>query len=202
MKKSGIDNPDYLFDYSQLFSIADTFIADYYNGRELKIVNETGINMEDFYNDCLNISYIESYYRQFGTPVSEVLYIGVSPVFRTLFNYMDMRIKLDKKGESDKIISESPRFVLTAGHDTTLAANDLFLKAEFDIPFERAEYSHSQFYELWKNEKDGKYFIKYLVNHQEKAVFDYDEFKEKVLLKLYSSEEIEKICKGEEKLFF
>ena len=201
MNKSGVEDPYYLFDYSELFSIADTFIADYYNGRDLNNINDTGINMENFYNDCLNISFIESYYRQFGIPVSKVLYIGVSPIFRTLFNYMDMRINLDKKGESDKIISESPRFVLTAGHDSSLAANDLFLKAEFNISFERAEYSHSQFYELWKNEENNKYFIRYLVNHKEKASFDYEEFKSKILPKLYSSSEINKICKGETNIF-
>ena len=195
MSKSGVEDPYYLFDYYELFSIADTFIADYYNGREIKIVNDTEINMENFYKDCLNISFIESYYKQFGTPISELLYIAVSPVFRTLFNYMDMRINLDKKGEPDKIIPKSPRFVLTAGHDSTLAANDLFLKAEFNIEFERAEYSHSQFYELWKN-NNGKYIIKYLVNHKEKAAFAYEEFKQKVLSKLYASEEIEKICSG------
>ena len=201
MNKSGVEDPYYLFDYSELFSIADTFIADYYNGRKLKHINDTGINMENFYNDCLNISFIESYYRQFGFPVSKVLYIGVSPVFRTLFNYMDMRINLDKNGESDKIISASPRFVLTAGHDSSLAANDLFLKVEFNISFERAEYSHSQFYELWKNETNGKYFIRYLVNHKEKAIFDYEEFKSKILPKLYTSIEINKICNGETEIF-
>jgi hypothetical protein len=201
MNKSGVEDPYYLFDYSELFSIADTFIADYYNGRKLKHVNDTGINMENFYNDCLNISFIESYYRQFGFPVSKVLYIGVSPVFRTLFNYMDMRINLDKNGESDKIISSSPRFVLTAGHDSSLAANDLFLKVEFNISFERAEYSHSQFYELWKNGTNGKYFIRYLVNHKEKANFDYEEFKSKILPKLYTSIEINKICNGETEIF-
>ena len=195
MNLSGVEDPYYLFDYSNLFSIADTFITDYYNGRELKIVNETEINMEEFYEDCLNISYIESYYRQFGYPASKLLYFGVSPVFRTLFNYMDMRINLDKNGESDKILAESPRFVLNAGHDSSLAANDLFLKAEFNISFERAEYSHSQFYELWRI--NDNYIIKYLVNHEEKAVFDYNEFKEKVIDKLYSPGQINRICNGE-----
>ena len=197
MNISGVEEPDYLFDFSNLFTIADTFIADYYNGREMKIINDTLINMEEFYHECLNLSYIESYLRQFGIPVSNVLYIGVSPIFRTLFNYMDNRINLDKKGQTDKKVSESPRFIITAGHDNSLAANDLFLKEEFNIPYERAEYSHSQFYELWKNEINGKYFIKYLVNHEEKAVFDYDEFKAKVSSKLYSQEEINSICNGE-----
>jgi hypothetical protein len=195
MNISGLEDPYYLFDFSNLFSVADTFITDYYNGRELKIVNDTGINMKDFYEDCLNISFIESYYRQFGYPVSKLLYFGVSPVFRTLFNYMDMRITLDKSGESDKILSESPRFVLNVGHDNSLAANDLFLNTEFNISFERAAYSNSQFYELWR--KDNNYIIKYLVNHEEKAVFDYNEFKKKVLSKLYTPEQINKICNGE-----
>ena len=108
MNISGVEEPDYLFDYSNLFTITDTFIADYYNGREMKIINDTLINMEEFYHECLNLSYIESYLRQFGIPVSNVLYIGISPIFRTLFNYMDMRINLDKKGQTDKKVSESP----------------------------------------------------------------------------------------------
>ena len=195
MNISGIENPYYLFDFSNLFSIADTFIADYYNGRELKIVNDTGINMTNFYNDCLNISFIDSYYRQFGYPVSKLLYFGVSPVFRTFFNYTDMRIILDKAGETDKIVSGSPRFVLNAGHDSSLGANDLFLKTEFNISFKRAEYSHSQIYELWRI--NGSYFIKYLVNHEEIKTFDYNVFKNNVLNKLYTPEQISKICNGE-----
>ena len=106
-----------------------------------------------------------------------------------------MRIMLDKTGETDKIVSESPRFVLNAGHDSSLGANDLFLKTEFNISFKRAEYSHSQIYELWRI--NGSYFIKYLVNHEEIKTFDYNEFKNNVLNKLYSTEQISKICNGE-----
>ena len=197
MNKSGVKEPDYLYDYSTLFDIADTFIADYFNGRKLKHIIDTGIDLEKFYVECLNLSFIQSYYKNFGYPVTKLLYFGVSPVFRTLFNYMEMRIELDKKGESEKKISISPKFVVTAGHDTTLAANDLFLKKEFNVPFERAEYSHSQFYELWKNEADGKYLIKYLVNHKLRATFDYQDFKAKVLPTLYPQENINKICNGE-----
>ena len=199
MNKSGVDEPYYLYDFPELFSIADTFICDYFNGKKLKDFNETEIDMEQFYKDCLNISFIEVYYRTFGTPVSKVLYFSVSPVFRTLFNYMDKRINLDNIGEPDKIIADSPRFVLTAGHDSTLCANDLFLKEEFNISFEQAEYSHSQFYELWKDH-NGKYFVKYLVNHKEKAIFEYEKFKEKILNKLYSQDQVNKICKGEGEL--
>ena len=196
MNKSGIEEPNYLYDFNNLFSIAGTFVADYFNGKDLKYINDTGIDTDKFYIECLNISSIDSYYRTFGLTPSKLLYISISPAFISLFNYMDMRIDLDKKGESEKIVAKSPKFVVTAGHDNSLGLNDLFLKYEFDINYDKAVYSHNQVYELWKNEKENKYYIKYLVNFDQKGVFDYEEFKKKVNSKIYSSEQIEEICNG------
>ena len=109
---------------------------------------------------------------------------------------MEMRIDLDKKGEPDKIISRSPRFVMVAGHDTTLGANDLFLKEEFGVEYEHAVYCSSQIYELRKNEENGKYFIRYLVNQEIKAEFEFKYFKEKVWKKIYNEKEIIEFCDG------
>ena len=39
MNKSGVEEPLYLYNFDNLFDIADTFIADYFNGRELKYIN-------------------------------------------------------------------------------------------------------------------------------------------------------------------
>lgn len=80
MNKSGVEEPGYLYNYDNLFNIADTFIADYFNGRKMKNINNTGINFEEFYNECLNISFIESYYRTFGFSPSELLYKYKSPI--------------------------------------------------------------------------------------------------------------------------
>ena len=179
-----------------MYYIGDTFIADYTDGRDMELIRTTDINMEDFYENSLNLSSLETYFGYFGNPLEITGYLQMSPVFRSIFNYMDMRINLDKKGEGDKIISKSPRFVMVAGHDTTLAANDLFLKEEFGVEYEHAVYCSSQIYELWKNEKSGKYFIKYLVNQKLKEEFDYEEFKQKVSKKIYSEEEIIEICDG------
>ena len=109
---------------------------------------------------------------------------------------MDKRIELDKKGKSELLASDSPKFVLIAGHDNSLALNDLFLKYEFNIDYEKAVYSQSQVYELWKNEIENKYYIRYLVNQKQIALFDYEDFKIKVNTKIYSSEMIDEICKG------
>jgi len=194
MNKSGVEEPEYLYNFDNLFDIADTFIADYFNGRELKYINDTKIKMEEFYNECLNISFIESYYRTFGLSPTKLLYISISPLFNSLFGYMDKIIELDKNNNSDTNKSNSPKFVQIAGHDNSLGLNDLFLKHEFGLDFERAVYSHSHAYELWKNEIDNKYYIRYLVNQKQKFEIVYEEFKEKVKSKLYSSEKIEEIC--------
>ena len=199
MNKSGVEEPLYLYNYDNLFDIADTFITDYFNGKELKYINNTGINMEEFYNECLNIYFVESYYRTFGISPTKLLYLSISPVFHSLFNYMDKRIEIDKNPREKINLSDSPKFVLTAGHDNSLGLNDLFLKHEFNLNFVRAEYSQSQVYELWKNESDDKYYIKYLVNQKIKAKYLYEEFKLKVKSKLYSQETINEICNSSEK---
>ena len=190
------DDPYYLWNTTNMYYIGDTFISDYIDGRKMKRLRDSGIDMESFYENSLNLSSLEIYFGYFGNPLEITSYLQMSPIFRSIFNYMEMRINLDKKGEGDKIISKSPRFVMVAGHDTTLAANDLFLKEEFGVEYEHAVYCSSQIYELWKNELTGKYFIKYLVNQEEKAEFDFDFFKEKVWKKIYTEDQVIEICDG------
>jgi len=196
MNISGVNNPYYLWNTTNMYYIGDTFISDYTDGRKMQTLRDTGIDMESFYENSLNLSSLETYFGYFGNPLEITCYLQVSPMFRSIFNYMDMRINLDKNGEGDKIISKSPKFVMVAGHDTTLGAIDLFLKKEFGIEYEHAVYGSSQIYELWKNETNGKYFIKYLVNQEQKAEFDFDYFKEKVSKKIYTEKEIIEICDG------
>ena len=154
------------------------------------------INIDKFYNHCLNISLITSYYNYYGNPLEKTVEFGVSPIFRDIFNYMDKRILLDKKGTPDKIISSSPKLFVVSGHDVSLAGIDLFLESKFGIPFKRADYSSNQIFELWKNKKDGKYYIKYLINLEIAGKFEYNEFKKKVYSYLYSDQEIRQICKA------
>ena len=192
------EDPYYLWNTTNMYYIGDTFISDYTDGRQMKPLRDTGIDMESFYENSLNLSSLETYFGYFGNPLEITCYLQMSPIFRSIFNYMEMRINLDKNGEGDKIISNSPRFVMVAGHDTTLGANDLFLKEEFGVEYEHAVYGSSQIYELWKNEVTGKYFIKYLVNQEEKAEFDFEYFKEKVWKKIYNEEQVIEICDGVE----
>ena len=123
----------------------------------------------------------------------------MSPVFRKMLNFMDKRINLNNKGLPDKIVPNSPRYVIISGHESTLASSGRYLNAEFGVNLTETLYAASETYELLKNESNGKYFIRYFFNKVEKATFDYEFFKKKVLSKIYSQKEILKICEGSQK---
>ena len=185
---------NFLWNKTNIYYISDTFFSDYFNGRIMKYIKDTGINMDEFYNNSFNVTFIDTYHYTFGIPSTDTVYISVSPMFRSIFNYMDLRIKLDKNSTPDEIIAEAPRFVILSGHDTSLAPIDIFMESEFGIDFGMATYASSQTFELWKNGTTGKYSIHYLFNQKLKGIFDFDEFKIKVNNKTYAHEQIKNIC--------
>ena len=192
MNKSSKDI-NVLNDFKEIKAICDSFISDYFDGRKLEKIVYSGIDMDKFYNHCLNISLI-TYYTYYGYPLEKTVEIGVSPTFREIFEYMEKRISLDKSGNPDKIISSFPKFVIVSSHDISLAGIDLFLESTFGIIFKRSDYASSQIFELCKNEENGKYLINYLINLEKVATFEFYDFKEKVSSFLYSKEEIKDIC--------
>ena len=94
MNVSSEKTSDYLYTNNNLYYICDTFIADYFSGIYMPHIIQTGIDMDKFYYHCLNYSIIDSYYISYGLPPTKLSYLTSSPVFRTIFNYMDRRIKL------------------------------------------------------------------------------------------------------------
>lgn len=190
------NNPYYLWDKNKtnILYLTGTFISDYFDGREMNYIKNSGIDMESFYNNSLNVSFIDNYYSDFGIPSTETVIIGVTSMFKNMFTYMDKRIELDKKNKTDEITSNSPRFMIASAHDASLAPIDIFMKTEFDIDLNEATFASNRNYELWKNGTTGGYSIHYLVNLEEKAVFDYDIFKKTVLPKLFTPEQIKNIC--------
>ena len=185
---------NYLFNKTNIYYLSDTFFSNYFNGRKMKYINDTGINMEEFFQNSFNVTFIDTYHYTFGIPSTDTVYITVSPMFRNILHYMDLRIKLDKENKADEIIADSPRFVVMSGHDTSLAPIDIFMESEFGIDFGMATYASSQTFELWKNGTTGKYSIHYLFNQKLKGIFDFDEFKIKVNNKTYAHEQIKNIC--------
>ena len=195
-------NLNYLWNKTNIYYISDTFFSDYYNGRELKYINNTGIDMESFYQNSFNVTFIDTYHYTFGFPSTETVYITVSPMLRNLLHYMDLRVQLDKQNKPDEIISDSPKFVIFSGHDTSLAPIDIFMESEFGIEFEMAIYASSQTFELWKNGTTGRYSVHYLFNQKLKGIFELDDFIEKVNNKTYNQDKIREICFPNVKNYF
>ena len=189
-----ISDPLYLWKKNNNYYLADTFFSNYFDGRKMKLVENSGINMNSFYQNSLNVTYIDTYYNVFGIPSTETVYISVSPLLLNMLKYMELRINLDKENNSDKIISNSPRFYIISGHDTSLAPIDIFMKSEFGIDFGMATYASNQIFELWKNRTTGKYSVHYIYNFEEKGILDFEFFKKKLLSKLYNQEQIKRIC--------
>ena len=189
-----INDTKYLWNKTNNYYIADTFYSNYFNGKEMKNVEKTGIDMKEFSKNSLNVTYIDTYYSEFGIPSTDTVYISVSPMLRNMLNYIDLRIKLDKENKPEKIIPNSPRFVILSGHDTSMAPIDIFMQSEFGVEFSMATYASNQIVELWKNGTTGGYSIHYLFNQELKDVFDYETFKNKILSKIYTPSQIREIC--------
>lgn len=189
-----VSDPLYLWNKTNNYNLADTFFSDYFSGRKLSLINNTKIDMDAFSINSLNVTYIDTYYSEFGVPSTETVYISVSPILRNLLNYMDLRINLDKKGKTDEINPSSPRFFILSGHDTSLAPIDIFMESEFGVEFHMATYATNQIFELWKNGTTGGYSVHYLFNQEEKGVYDFDKFKQKIFSKIYSPSQIRDIC--------
>ena len=194
LKFMNTTDSNYLWKNSNIYYMSDTFFSDYFNGRIMKYINDTGINMEDFYQNSFNVTFIDTYHKTFGIPSTDTVYISVSPMFRNILHYMDLRIKLDKENKADEIIANSPRFVILSGHDTSLAPIDIFMESEFGIDFGMATYASSQTFELWKNATTGKYSIHYLFNQKLKGIFEFESFRNKIDNKTYNPEQIREIC--------
>ena len=193
MNVSSEKTSDYLYTNNNLYYICDTFIADYFSGIYMPHIIQTGIDMDKFYYHCLNYSIIDSYYLSYGLPPTKLSYLTSSPVFRTIFNYMDIRIKLFEENNPDKIDPSSPKFVIYSGHDSTVAGIDVFLKSVFGIEYDNPQYTTSQLIELWHN-KSG-YYVKYLYNQKEKGIYKLNDFKEKINKNILPEDEINEICR-------
>ena len=189
-----VNDTRYLWNKTNNYYLADTFFSDNFDGREMEYIRKTNIDMEAFALNSLNVTYIDTYYSEFGIPSTDTVYISVSPMFSNMLNYINLRIELDKNNKPDEINSKSPKFVIISGHDTSLAPIDIFMQSEFGINFEMATYATSQAFELWKNATTGKYSIHYLLNQELKGIFDYETFKKKLESKMYNPSQIRKIC--------
>jgi len=200
--------------FENMYSVFDTFMANWIDGRDLSKFTESGINLDEFKNLTIDFLTWDLFYISFGDKDSYVARVAFSPVFRYLFQLMDNRIEMDLKNQKDVYNSLNPKMLLYSAHDTTLSSMNVFLTYMFGKERVKSFYTYfasSFYFELYQNETakilndkdnfDEKYYLNVLFN--EKNIFggpiSYAEFKMNIFNKLLSESEINVFCKFSEK---
>ena len=173
---------NYSFDEIHLF--CDTLYCDLNDNRNISI---PGINMDKLVESCNHILYTGQF--DFVTPNREVVMMSQTPPIQKLMKWMENRIDLDLKGQSEKIKMGSPRYTIWSGHDSSLSSIQMFMKYIFGTKLSFPTFSFTIIFELHKNESDN-YELRYIVNDEILIKIDYYEFKNKVTKYLWTEEQI------------
>lgn len=190
----GFQNDSYFTNIRMMNSIADHYISDYKNFKNLtEFHDKTGIDLEEFYNMSTKF-YVDWVYNYFCT--NDTCSMEASRLMEDLLGYMKRRIDLGHNGKSYK----APKMVIDCGHDTTVAPMQMFMyeawedKPEYGINTQYCGFSCNLYFELYKKKEEKKYYVFYYMDDELKHVFDYDEFEKTIREHIYSQAQIEQYC--------
>ena len=190
----GFENDSYFTNIRMMNSIADHYISDYKNFKNLtEFHDKTGIDLEEFYNMSTKF-YVDWVYNYFCT--NDTCSMEASRLMEDLLGYMKRRIDLGHNGKSYK----APKMVIDCGHDTTVAPMQMFMyeawedKPEYGINIQYCGFSCNLYFELYKKNGEKKYYVFYYMDDELKHIFDYDEFEKTIREHIYSQAQIEQYC--------
>ena len=141
---------DFNYSSNQIHTLCDTLYADYIDNRNLTKLDNL-INFHEFYNNCYNI--LTTFQADWVAGDKDVVIMSQSRPIKKLIKWMDQRIELDKKGQSDKIVSGSPKYTIWSGHDSSISNFEMFMKHIFDTKFIFPSFCSTILFELHKNEE-------------------------------------------------
>ena len=186
-------NPSYFHDYNKMKSITDHFICDYDNHKDLSIVTDLGIDLEQFYNYSRRFygSFIFDWFVDEYTSGFEETHL-----MQDLLGYMDRRIK-----HYPNITYHAPKMVMDCGHDTTVGPIARFMSTAFNIKYhEFCEFACNVYFELYKDSiLEDKYYVDYYLD-EERLIYnmDYNEFKEKMQNNFWNDTYADQFCGKED----
>ena len=192
------NNSNYLYDFYRVFYLADVFLSDYDNGRDLSLFEKEGIDLQKFYNLSVEMKNLYLFYGECNEYIST---IAISQTMRKILSWMRTRIERDLTYEKDLKYQE-PKYVMYSGHDTTLAPFQLFMKKIFGTPLKYPHFSSTIYYELHKNDSlntrtDNDYFIRYFMDDELILEIDFVNFENQVKKETWDDEKINQYCSNE-----
>ena len=197
VKYLGEKKEDYFKDLKNVQAIALAFIINKIDGRDLsEFQNETGFDLEKFYNDSMKILVQKSLEIQSGDDEKLIALASSSVLLRFILSFIDKVVENDKK---QKKIHDVPKFFLLSAHDTTIVMSSDLLNILFKSEKYFPSFATSQVYEL--NKENNEYYINLIFNGEKLKTVKYEYFKKTIENEAWTLEETGYFCGFYKKIF-
>ena len=197
VKYLGEKKEDYFKDLKNVQAIALAFIINKIDGRDLsEFQNETGFDLEKFYNDSMEILVQKSLEIQSGDDEKLIALASSSVLLRFILSFIDKVVENDKK---QKKIHDVPKFFLLSAHDTTIVMSSDLLNILFKSEKYFPSFATSQVYEL--NKENNEYYINLIFNGEKLKTVKYEYFKKTIEKEAWTLEETGYFCGFYKKIF-
>ena len=188
---------DYFKDLKNVQAIALAFIINKIDGRDLsEFQNETGFDLEKFYNDSMKILVQKSLETQSGDDEKLIALASSSVLLRFILSFIDKVVENDKK---QKKIHDVPKYFLLSAHDTTIVMSSDLLNILFKSEKYFPSFATSQVYEL--NKENNEYYINFIFNGEKLKTVKYEYFKKTIENEAWTLEETGYFCGFYKKIF-
>ena len=197
VKYLGEKKEDYFKDLKNVQAIALAFIINKIDGRDLsEFQNETGFDLEKFYNDSMKILVQKSLEIQSGDDEKLIALASSSVLLRFILSFIDKVVENDKK---QKKIHDVPKYFLLSAHDTTIVMSSDLLNILFKSEKYFPSFATSQVYEL--NKENNEYYINLIFNGEKLKTLKYEYFKKTIENEAWTLEETGYFCGFYKKIF-
>ena len=200
------------YEFENISKICDAYIADYTDTRRMtQFFEKTRINDKNaFLEECNNVIGVNFKDKLYGDNNMEVLRLEESIVLKEMIHYMKLRVNADINNETIIVSDYSkPKMVIISGHDTTLAAQILFLIKIFQldiVKYKLPTYSSQVAVEVSRNKTNSEeklkysdYYVKVYFNDDLLLNVTMDIFINNVEKNIWNQERIDLFCYGEKK---
>ena len=196
-------NETYNYIFNEAVNICDNFVAGYADGRNFTKLKATGINIEEFYNYCLNA--LKTQFRERYTHNNDTLFLSGSKMMELLINNTKKRIDVDINGNNNIDSGTSnPKMIIISGHDTSLSIQEIFLINSFGLSLDDyyrfPSFASQITFEITRNEDEkinrtySDYFVNYYFNDELLLNVNAEEFFNKVEPNIWPEEKINSFC--------
>ena len=199
--------------FTFIVGFCDTYISDYIEGKNLSNFLEISkMSEKDILNICDKVNIINFRDIYYQDEKNESILFHNSLVMRDMINYMkrrvddDIQLDISKKNLSD---FSKPKLVILTGHDITLSGQEAFFirffgldKNSYHYPYYGSQISYEISREDFNDNIRSKltysnYTVKYYFNDILLMNISFNEFVEIVEKNIWSLEDIDKFCYGE-----